>query len=273
MDKAIEEDNRDYHVQVFGACHSYTSFNAKSFEDKYGISAYDLGNPGEIIPVTYLRMYERFKKDTPKVALVEIWGINAYETYTSSDRIFEYYMPPNIELIPFSFEKMEVIRDFCSLDMVLENFAIAKYKDRITNEELSDIDFNYSYDKFAKVTSAYNRTEMAMRIENNGFCEMPYWEEKPDKFTPYLDVSNYYERQPDVNDDQTLELEADMLKYVNKIIELCEKNNVELIFYRAPYVSTENELKKANWFANYCKEKEVAFYDLEKEIEFDLDTD
>jgi len=268
--QALDETDSTYDVQVFGACHSYTSFNAKYFEDTYGLTAFDMGNPGEIIPTTYLNMAERFKKDTPKVALVEIWGINAYETYISREKVFEYYMPVNVEHLPFSLKKAEVIRDFYSLDMLLENFAAAKYKDRIMNMELRAYDFDYSFDEIMEATSNYNRKEMTRRMENNGFCEMPM---SGELYTPYKDVSDYHELQAVVAENETMKPEAVMLKYVDKIIDLCEKNGVELIFYRAPYVSCENELKKANWLAAYCEEKAIPFYDLEKEIAFDITSD
>lgn len=73
--------------------------------------------------------------------------------------------------------------------------------------------------------------------------------------------------------DELLPLEEDILKYVDKIISLCEQYDVELIFYRAPYLSGANELRKANWLSSYCAQQEVLFLDLEKEMEFDLQTD
>lgn len=276
LQEEVQQRNETYDVQVFGACHSYTSFQAKYFEEKYGYSAFDLGNPGEIVPVTYLRMLEQFKKDVPKVAMVEIWGLNAYETYSPPERVFEYYMPVNIEIIPLSLEKTEVINDFYSVDNVLENFHLAKYKDRVLNMQLMGYDFDYSFESLKEDTSAYSKTEMEMRFANNGFCEMPMHLDSSETsalYTPYRDISDYYEKQAVVEENETLELEADMVKYAKKIIDLCKKHNVALVFYRAPYVSTENELKKANWFADYCKENDVAFYDLEKEIEFDIKTD
>ena len=84
----LKEDNRNYDVQVYGACHAYTSFNAKYFEEEYGVSSYVFANPGEIIPATYLRMFEQFKKDVPKVVLLDVWGLNAYETYVDEFAIF-----------------------------------------------------------------------------------------------------------------------------------------------------------------------------------------
>lgn len=272
LEKAIAEIEEHIEVQVFGACHSYTSFQAAYFEEIYGHTAYAMGNPGELIPATYLRMLERFREDTPEVALVEIWGINAYETYSSVERVFEYYMPVNVERLPLSFEKIEVIQDFYSLDLLQDNFAIAKYKDRIMNEELSQVDFEYTLEGITDSTSLYTWVEMHRRLENKGFCEMPFYVENDD-YDPYLDVTDYHQCQSVVGDNEKLELEADMLKYVDKIIELCEEYDVELIFYRAPYISTENELRKANWLAEYCEQNDVLFLNLEKEIAFDCTYD
>lgn len=271
MDQEIASIEDHIQVQIFGSCHSYTSFQAAYFEENYGYTAYDLGNPGELIPVTYLRMKERFEKDKPEVALVEIWGVNAHETYHSAWENFEYYMPGNVERMPLSLDKIEVIQDYYSLDLVNENFAIAKYKDRIMNMELYEADFEYSLEAIQPRAYAYTKVKMQMRKENNGFCEMPFYCFKAG-YKPYLPIPDYHELQPVVG-DATLELEPDMVKYLDKIIDLCEEYDVELIFYRSPYISTANELKKANWLAQYCESKGILYLDLEKEMTFDITTD
>ena len=271
MDQEIATIKDHIQVQVFGSCHSYTSFQAAYFEENYGYTAYDLGNPGELIPVTYLRMKERFEKDKPEVALVEIWGVNAHETYHSAWENFEYYMPGNVERMPLSLDKIEVIQDYYSLDLIDENFAIAKYKDRIMNMELYEADFEYSLEAIQPRAYAYTKVKMQMRKENNGFCEMPFYCFKSG-YKPYLPIPDYNELQPVVG-DATLELEPDMVKYLDKIIALCEEYDVELIFYRSPYISTANELKKANWLAQYCESKGILYLDLEKEMTFDITTD
>ena len=153
-----------------------------------------------------------------------------------------------------------------------ENIPLVKYKDRLLNGAVLPVDIFYSFENYLDATTAYSREEMTMRSDNNGFCEMPMWHEDS-AYDPYMDVSDYHEKQPDVADDDKLELEDDILKYVDRIIELCEEKGVTLIFYRAPYVSSVNELRKTNWFADYCEERGVKFVDLEKEIDFDITTD
>jgi hypothetical protein len=48
---------------------------------------------------------------------------------------------------------------------------------------------------------------------------------------------------------------------------------VELIFYRSPYISKENELRKLNHFRQICDQHDVLFLDLEQEIDYDYNTD
>ena len=265
MEKELEEI-KDVDVQIYGSCHAYTSFHSAYFEETYGISSYNMANPSEIMPATYLRMYERFKVDTPEVAVVEIWGVNAYETYFSSEEILDDYLRVNVELIPFSREKMEVINDFEALDMIEDNIPITKYRDRLLQFKINEFDFDYSFEKanekYNPDGTDYFYGEMVDRFENNGY-----------RFYSTIVLDDYEEQQAYVEPWETLEVEADLMKYVEKIIQLCEENDVELIFYRAPYRSCENELRKANWLEEYFSERNISYYDLEKEIEWNYGGD
>ncbi|MEG1151200.1 MAG: hypothetical protein RSD51_03850 [Malacoplasma sp.] len=256
MREELKTKNEKFDVEVYGSCHAYTSFNP--MESNY--NAYNKANPGEIIPVTYLHMVEQFKKSKPKVALVDIWGVMAYDTYIDKEEIFGSYLKYNLELLPFNREKIEVINDVDELNILNDNLHIFRYKDRIINWGLSEIDFNYSFKKARKIyetdRTTYLYDEMENRFNNNGYNNLP---------TTALD--DYDSLQNKIN-DETQPVEAVLMKYIDKIIELCEKNDVQLIFYRAPYVSKISELEKRNYIANYLANKGIYFYDLEKEIEF-----
>lgn len=272
LDQYLSGMEEKIDVQIYGSCHSYTSFYSPYMEEEYGISAFCMGNSGEIIPTTYLRMMEYFKKDAPKVALVEVWGLYAYETYSSHKNIFKLYMPSNIERLPFSLQKQEVIGDYETLDKMEMNSAIWHYKDRLLDKSLKELDFDYSFELTQKYGKDWIYEEMSQRFAYGGFCERPTYM-TDSRYTPYRDVTDYYDYQAVVGADEMQEIEADIMKYINKIIELCEKNDVELIFYRTPYISKESELRKTNWFAKYCEERDIVFVDLEQEVQFDLATD
>lgn len=254
-------------VQVYGSCHAYTSFDTVVYTADTGISAYNMANSSEIIPTTYLRMKNYFEINRPQVAVVEIWGTNAYETYIDSDLILEDYFKTSIEVLPITEDKLEIINDFETLDLIEENFPLFKYKDRLLNGDISIIDFHYSYEKAYELYSEDGKnmiySDIETRLNNRGF--------KPD-FS--VDISEEYAKsQASVNENDTLPVEEDLMKYVDKIIALCEEYDVELIFYRAPYISTENELRKRNYLEDYFEERNIPFYDLEQEIDFDTTID
>ena len=109
MDTYLEEHDTYRDVQAFGSCHTYTSFIPAVLEENTGLTSFVYANPGEIIPTTYVRMVEQFKRHVPKVAVLDIWGINAYETYDETEEILEEYMPLNVQMLPNSKEKRELI--------------------------------------------------------------------------------------------------------------------------------------------------------------------
>lgn len=265
LEDYLEKSGQTYDVQIYGSCHAYTSFNPSVLVEDHGISSFNMANPSEIIPTTYLRMLERFKTDVPTVALVEIWGVNAYETYITTSSIFGDYLSYNIERLPLSAKKIEVIKKIDDLSLINDNFAFFRYKSRLSDFSLSCVDFNYSYDEAVELYSADSKwlyNEMTNRMEHYGF-----------KKNSSAAIDNYDALQPDIADTDQLAVEQVMLDYLDMIIELCEQNNVVLIFYRAPYISTANELRKANYLEDYFHERHVAFYDMEKELTFDYTSD
>lgn len=256
LDRYLADNDAPRDVQAFGSCHTYTSFNPEVLENA-GISAFVYANPGEIIPTTYVRMVEQFKRHTPKVAVLDIWGINPYETYDSTEKILEYYMPANVQLLPYSKEKIELLADFPHLNPLEMLFPLSQYKDRLLDGSLIELDFDYK--AHAK---EYIGDQMIDRLQNSGFDHQGF-----------VDVSNYPEEQNYVSDDDILEIEPVIVKYLEKIITLCEENDVTLILYRAPYISTDNELRKLNHLRQICQQHDVLFIDLEKEMELSYITD
>ncbi len=262
LEKVIEEADESYEVQIYGACHAYTSFNSQKFTDETGVSSFVFANPSEILPLSYLRMTDRFKTDTPKVALLDIWGLNPYETYIEERSIFESYSPVNLERIPYSEEKAEVIERYSAFKSLEDNFSIAKYKNRFLERTLLKVDFDFSYEETEELSPSLAE-EMKLRRENRGFSAK----------TNIYDVSDYDLIQPVVDDSDVLPYEDDITEYLEKIVALCDEYDVQLILYRAPYIAKENELKRVNWLKGYCSDNGIPFYDMEEEITFDYSSD
>lgn len=267
LEQELEQRDEAYEVEAFGSCHAYTSFDPLYFQELTGLYGYNMANPSEIIPTTYLRMLKQFKKSAPKVAFVEIWGTNAYDTYIETDVLFGKYLTVNIERLPLTKEKLEVIRDFDALDVVNDNFALARYKTRILSSSLTSIDFHYTFEECNALYGKDDRYAWIYREMENRFSHNGFWE------IAGKALDDYDEMQAKIPEGACLEVEPVLLKYVRKIVELCEQYEVTLVFYRSPYISKETELQKCNYLAKYLAENRIPFYDLEKEIDFDPMTD
>ena len=268
MDQEIDRLEEAPEVEIFGSCHAYSSFHVPYYQENYGLTAYNMSNPGEFIPITYARMAQQFRKFPPKVALVDSWGMMTYDTYSSHYDITGNYAIVNLESMPRTPEKMEVIDNFWGLDPLELNFPLARYKDRIINRELHEFDFDYSRENVRKWYTEQNDyknqwilDEIDMRIQDRGSVT---WESNP--------LEHYREQQPDVGDEQ-IPFEYYLNVYLQRIIDLCREYDVKLIFYRAPYLSTPNELRKCNTLAVFLEEQGIPFYDLEAELDFDPMTD
>ena len=256
LDKYVTKYDAPVDVQVYGSCHAYTSFVPEALESD-GITSFVYANPGEIVPTTYVRMVEQFKRHVPKVAVLDIWGINAYETYEYTTIILEHYMPANVQMLPYSREKVALMEDFPELDPLQMHFPLSQYKDRILDGSLTELDFDY--EKHAKNNIGEHMTK---RFQNSGFY--------PQGFS---DVSDYPQKQNHVSEEDVLQIEPIIVKYLEKIFALCKENDVELILYKAPYISTVNELRKLNHLRQLCQQHDVLFIDLEKEMKFSYTTD
>ena len=265
LEKHPEENLHD--IQVFGSCHAYTSFNPAYMEEAYGVSGFVYANAGEIIPTTYARMVEQFKKHTPKVAVVEIWGINPYETYSAQEDVFGHYLSNNLEQVGSSLAKQEVILDFQEkefqdISLLNMNFPFMNYKDRLLDGSLTKLDFDYDFLETQEYMLPYTYKEMLSRMKNSGYAP----------FSSVI-IEGYPQKQNTIAPGEMVEIEPDIAEYIQKIIDLCKEKNVELIFYRSPYISTVNELKKLNHLEQICEQNEVLFIDLEAEIQYDYKVD
>lgn len=257
-----------FDVEIFGSCHSYTSFLVPYYENMYGHSAYNMANPGETLPISYARMAEQFRKSPPKVALLDIWGLMIYDTYDDTDEIIEKYGMINLESVSLSKEKMEVCADYPEYDILELSFPLAHYKDRFVEGTLYRHDFSYSLENMKQDFSDKDLTgnpcfwiEMAGRFDHQGSGAWP------------VHPQPEYTQMQSSAKGGSLPPEESLLKYVDKIIALCQKYDVQLITYRAPYISKTGEFQRANYMKKYFKERQIPFYDLEEEIPFDTEKD
>lgn len=221
-------EKQEFDVCFFGSSHSENFFDPMALWRDYGITSYNFGNPKEPIPVTYWVIENVINKNKPKIVVLDIHCFN--NTNDLDD--FSEYIHYGLDSFPLTGKKISAINDLCKtfseeLEMI---FPIAKYHARwkdLGKDHSQDIDY------FIKGTLSYGHT-YTMRVE---------------KFEDNILTDDIAEVSNDSKD----------LYYLNRLIDLCNRNDIELVFVSTPFSMGQVHQKNINYMDKFCKEKNIPF--------------
>ena len=229
-------------LMFFGSSHTYCTF-MPSVMSKYGIKSYVLATEQQTADMSYYYMREALKTQKPKVIV--------YETFMIGD-----FIPPDqtmytaLNPLPPSINKIEMTHAIIGKRKLIHElpfyFTIFKYYNRIND---------LTYDDFF-----YN----------------PFTAHDPYSGYVYLTDSKPVERVEIKHPNKTAKLSKRDKTYLDKIVKLCEDNDIKLVLAYAPYMVSDNEIDDLNAVKEYAKEKHIPFfdgYDRFDSFDFDLDSD
>jgi hypothetical protein len=198
------EKKDDIDVLIMGSSNSFCTVDPIVLYDEYGIAAYDFGSSSQQMNMTYLYLKEALKKQSPKLVALEVNMLVG----NSLDYENESALRWGLTDMPLSLDKVKTIYEATggiSADFFSYIFPIFRYHSRWN--ELSKTDYTYFYSDKANYTKGYLET-------------LSVYEE-----TVYLD--GYMSEGEAYVDERNI-------AYLDKIIELCRKNNIELLLFKSP---------------------------------------
>ncbi|MBR1865278.1 MAG: hypothetical protein IJ801_02100 [Lachnospiraceae bacterium] len=238
-----KEPNDSIDVLFVGSSHAYSSFSPMELWNEAGISSYNLGSSSQSIPCSYYLIKEGIRTQHPQIVVLETYGAKYDEDYVSSARLHIA-----LDGIPFGQTKMEIMTEFLPRTMSLHErleyyFPIIRFHSRWT--ELRAMDFH-----------------------PRNLCLKGY----------HLSCKVTQLNEP-VPETDTHELYSGTLEYFQRIIDLCNDNNIELILCNAPMGQnakyTETNMK-VNELIEYAKKQSIPcinFENLREELDIDYNTD
>ncbi len=202
------EDSID--VIMLGSSHLGVNVDTTILANQYGIASYKLWGATQPIWNAYYNLVEALKTQHPKVVVLEALGL-AHDT--------EYYGSANAVKNTFglrwSRNKVDAIQASFEPDEVMDAlFPLAQYHSRYAELEAKD----FSYYFWDDPHSEHNTQNW------DAVCPM----EEPS------------------TSQKTLPLGDKQLKYLKKIIYLCEKNDIPLVVFTAPYTIPDEERARLN---------------------------
>ena len=229
---------KNHEVLFIGDCEVYANFSPMVLYEEEGISSYIRGSSQQLIWQSYGILKETLKYEKPKVV---IFNVNAMRYSTP---VSEAYNRLTIDKMKWSKEKIDMI--FSSMTEE-ENFwsyvfPILRYHSRIF--ELTEEDFTYLFQRRQNTFNGFLINQNVKGVES-----LPT--KRPLTETKFADIT--YE-------------------YLDKIRELCEENNIELVLIKAPSLYPYWYTEYDEQIEEYASKYGLDYYNfLENILEIGLD--
>ncbi|WP_029322640.1 hypothetical protein [Butyrivibrio sp. AE3004] len=229
-------------VLMLGSSHIHCDVNTALLWEKYGIAAFDFSAAEQTLWQTYYYFKEALKTQQPKVAVLDFYAPANFKNDYQYDFLYE-----NLQGLKPSFNKLALFANSCEVMRWDDYFPdFFTYHNRY--EDLGEEDFD----------ALFGREDL---ITFKGY-------------TPYCAVKA--QPVPDFNVTLAADLTPKSEKYLQKIIDFANDNNVKLFFIVAPYAAENKEMLSYNRVADIAASNGIEFINMNYEydaIGLDFETD
>ena len=242
----LPEDSID--MVFIGTSHQFCSINPDLLYEEYGINSFMLATSAQTVPMSYYAAMEAIELQHPDVIVFEmLYCTNDFRT-VSPEMSHTFF-----DGMPMCHAKREAIND-----LIDENQRIYYY-----------LNFGRYHSRWKNLTEEdFQSGPTSPRGNYFSNTVIPNWS------------------IPVIPQEEKEEMPEEMFRYLEKIVELCDQNNVKLIWYVAPFNSQSNDSQSRiklferqkifNWIGDYAAGQGIPYYNLFYEIDqigFDLERD
>lgn len=208
VDGFYAEKKNDIDVVVVGSSNSFCTVNPLVLYEEYGIAAYDFGSSSQPMNISELYIKEALKRQKPKVIALEINMMVGDSIHNGSEAGLRW----GYTNIPLSVDKLKCIyQSVGKLDAEYFSYVFPIFRYHNRWKELSKTDYTYFGKDKTNYTKGYLETQSVAEYT--------------------ISMSDYgYEGETWIGEDNIVCLD--------EIVQLCKKNNVELLLFKSP---------KENW--------------------------
>ena len=233
---------KNHEVIFIGDCEVYANFSPLEMYQNYGITAYVRGNSQQLIWQSYGILKETLKYEIPKVVVLNIASLKTSEPEK------EPYNRLMLDKMKWSKEKVEIIKASMLdsenfLDYV---FPILRYHSRYNELTFDDI-------KYLFIDEPVTYEGYLLNKEIKPYTNLPVKRRLP----------NY-------------EFKDNVIDYLDKIRELCNENNIELVLIKAPSLYPYWYDEYEEQVQSYANKYNLKYFNLINDIEeigLDFSTD
>lgn len=235
-----EKDN-SLDVLFMGNSDMYRGISPIILWDEYGIASYAYTSPGQRLWTGYYVLLDALRSQHPDIIFFNIDGIQSTNQSTEScyRKAFDNMQLSSVKLKAIN----DPVYNFSYKTKLSYLFPIFRFHSRFSDLSSDDFKYAYGYD-------TYSEKGYDMIVEIDG----------------YADDDKYMEEK-----DETYTLPDTTTKYLNKIVEKCEKEKITLILVEIPSADSWS-LAKSKAVEEFANENNLEFIDFNLLLD-DLDFD
>ena len=239
---ALEKNSLD--VLFLGSSHSYYAFNPAVLWKKTGAYSYVFAGECQPFSQTYYYLKQALNTQTPQVIVLDVFGLLDSAKACQTDGIYK----KNSEGLRNEIYRAQSLKEISDQSLKLDYlFDLRLYHSRWNEMTLDDFKspFEKHFNPFFGWTMGYPESDK--KIERD-----------------------IYQQTETVKPDKT------NLQYLDKIIELCKKNDLPLLLVKTPFYVTQHEYNLLQSIKQYVQGKGLQFIDfndLYEEMNFHFDQD
>ncbi len=227
-------------VLFFGSSHMLNAVNPSLLYSEFGITGYNMAQPGGVVPESYAQLVNALDYANPKYVVVDAWSL---------DRDYHY-----IDEMTGT-ETEETLRNSISLfHTSMDYWPLSINKIKTVNELIKD---NATKLEFLWDFTIYHDRWQEMSKDTNTDLENEYL--GSEVRVEFVDPTQY---APD-DMTQVIEGEPESVKYLNKIIDLCESRDIKLIVTFMPMATIyDQDVQAVNTVTQLAEERGFTFINL-----------
>lgn len=239
-----EKDN-SLDVLFMGNSDMYRGMSPIVLWDEYGIASYSYTSPGQRAWTAYYVLLDALRSQKPDIIVFNMDEIQSTVQSTEScyRKAFDNMQMSEVKIKAL----MDPIYKFSYSEKLSYIFPIFRFHSRITELTSDDIEYAYGYKE----------------CENKGLDMIA-------EARPYNGGKSYMD-----NKGENYKFPEKTKKYIDKIVDICQKEGIKLIFVEIPSADSWSYAKNQA-ITEYAKEKQIPFVDfnlLLDEIKFDWTQD
>ena len=238
----IDKDTVD--VLFLGSSHAAAAFNPQVIYDKYGITSYNLGSEQQNLVVSYYWLKEALNYQKPSAVVLDTYMLYTFDP-SEPLNTSESFTRMAMDAMRWSGVKWEAIHDICRLDesQTINSYIFRNVRFHNRWMDLAENDFEF--------------ISLENHFELKGFSALSQRGASSSDHEPIL-ITNL---------EAYAEPEPLMMSYLDKIVELCDDNEIDLILTKAPSFGWDEN--RHNTIQQYANENNLEFCDFNEYIAYE----